>query len=129
MLMQSSLKKVLFGALFFVASCVIAIIGYTLAGWTVLEALYMVTIWVQVRRSPGSAPAYDVETAAMAEKLRLIAEMPLADDAGGVALLLQKLGDGDFIGVEAFGIAGEENVGNAERALGVTAGHQRRSRG
>lgn len=39
----------------------------------VLGGLYMATIWVQVRRSPGSAPAYDVETAATGEKLRLIA--------------------------------------------------------
>ena len=46
MLMQSSLKKVLFGALFFVVSCVVAIIGYTVAGWTVLEAFYMVTITI-----------------------------------------------------------------------------------
>ena len=45
-LMQSSLKKVLCGVVFFAASCVVAIIGYTLAGWTVVEAVYMVTITI-----------------------------------------------------------------------------------
>lgn len=44
--MQSSIKKVLIGAAVFTASCVVAIIGYTSAGWTVLEAVYMVTITI-----------------------------------------------------------------------------------
>jgi voltage-gated potassium channel len=44
--MQSSLKKVLLGATFFAVSCTVAIGGYLLAGWTVVEALYMVTITI-----------------------------------------------------------------------------------
>ncbi|MEQ9406252.1 MAG: NAD-binding protein [Fuerstiella sp.] len=44
--MQSSIRKVLFGAAVFIASCVVAIVGYMLAGWTVLEAVYMVTITI-----------------------------------------------------------------------------------
>ena len=44
--MQSSVKKVLVGVAVFVTSCAIAIIGYTLAGWSVLEAVYMVTITI-----------------------------------------------------------------------------------
>jgi tripartite ATP-independent transporter DctM subunit len=38
----------------------------------VLACLYMLTIWIQVRRNPASAPAYDVETASNLEKLRLV---------------------------------------------------------
>jgi len=44
--MQSSIRKVVVGALFFVASCIVAIIGYMLAGWSLLEALYMVTFTI-----------------------------------------------------------------------------------
>ena len=44
--MQSSIKKVLIGAIVFVVSCVVAIVGYMVAGWTVLEAVYMVTITI-----------------------------------------------------------------------------------
>ena len=39
----------------------------------VLALLYVATIWIQVRRNPGSAPAYDVEVASTREKLRMIA--------------------------------------------------------
>ena len=45
-MMQSSLRKVVVGTLFFVASCIVAIVGYMLAGWTVVEAVYMVTITI-----------------------------------------------------------------------------------
>lgn len=44
--MQSSVKKILIGVIVFVASCAVAIVGYTLAGWSVLEAVYMVTITI-----------------------------------------------------------------------------------
>lgn len=44
--MTSSVKKVLIGTAIFSASCVIAIIGYILAGWSVLESVYMVTITI-----------------------------------------------------------------------------------
>ena len=43
------------------------------------------------------------------EEFRLIAEMPFADDGGGVALIFEDFGDGDFVGVDSFLIAGEEN--------------------
>lgn len=39
----------------------------------VLALLYMTTIWIQVRISPQSAPAYDVEPASIPERLRMIA--------------------------------------------------------
>jgi tripartite ATP-independent transporter DctM subunit len=39
----------------------------------VLAILYVSTIWLQVRHNPAAAPAYDVETASTAEKLRMIA--------------------------------------------------------
>lgn len=44
--MHSSLKKVVCGAIVFALSCVAAIAGYMLAGWTVLEAFYMVIITI-----------------------------------------------------------------------------------
>jgi voltage-gated potassium channel len=44
--MQSSVRKVFFGASVFAASCIVAIIGYMIAGWTALEAIYMVTITI-----------------------------------------------------------------------------------
>lgn len=44
--MQSSFKKVLYGATFFIVSCIVAIVGYMFAGWSVLEAVYMVTITI-----------------------------------------------------------------------------------
>jgi len=44
--MQSSIRKVVFGTLFFLVSCLVAIIGYVVAGWSVLEAVYMVTITI-----------------------------------------------------------------------------------
>jgi len=44
--MQSSIKKVVFGIVFFVVSCLVAIVGYVWAGWGVVEAIYMVTITI-----------------------------------------------------------------------------------
>ena len=44
--MQSSINKVLFGTAFFFGSCLIAVIGYTIAGWSLLESIYMVTITI-----------------------------------------------------------------------------------
>lgn len=44
--MQASIKKVLIGTAFFVTSCIVAIIGYMVAGWSILEAFYMVTITI-----------------------------------------------------------------------------------
>ena len=43
---QSSIRKILLGTAFFAVSCAVAIVGYVLAGWTVLEAVYMVTITI-----------------------------------------------------------------------------------
>lgn len=44
--MQSSIRKVLLGAVLFSMTCIVAIVGYMLAGWTMLEAVYMVTITI-----------------------------------------------------------------------------------
>lgn len=38
-----------------------------------LAVIYLANIWIQVRRNPDAAPAYDVETATNREKLRMIA--------------------------------------------------------
>lgn len=45
-LMQSSVKKVLVWTVVFVVTTVVAVIGYWLAGWSLLEAIYMVTITI-----------------------------------------------------------------------------------
>ncbi len=44
--MQSSIKKVFIGAAFFFLTVLIAIVGYWMAGWSLLEAVYMVTITI-----------------------------------------------------------------------------------
>jgi voltage-gated potassium channel len=44
--MNSSLKRVIFGALFFLTTLLVAILGYRLAGWSWLDAVYMVVITV-----------------------------------------------------------------------------------
>ena len=44
--MQSSFKRILTGAAFFSITIFVAVIGYILAGWTVLDAIYMVVITV-----------------------------------------------------------------------------------
>ncbi len=44
--MQASTKKIVVGGTIFAASCVAAIIGYQMAGWTLLEAVYMVIITI-----------------------------------------------------------------------------------
>lgn len=44
--MRSSFQKILVGTVFFTVSCCVAIVGYVLAGWTVLEAVYMVIITI-----------------------------------------------------------------------------------
>ncbi|WP_338461429.1 NAD-binding protein [Synechococcus elongatus IITB7] len=41
-----SLRKVLIGGLFFVATQAIAILGYWLAGWSLMDAIYMVVITI-----------------------------------------------------------------------------------
>ncbi len=42
--MQGSLKRILIGALFFIATLIIAVAGYVLAGWSLMDAIYMVVI-------------------------------------------------------------------------------------
>ena len=44
--MASSYGRILAGVVFFIATCVVAVVGYTIAGWTLLDAIYMVTITV-----------------------------------------------------------------------------------
>ncbi|OLP19976.1 potassium channel protein [Leptolyngbya sp. 'hensonii'] len=44
--MQGPLRRVITGAIFFFTTIVVAIVGYTLAGWSILDASYMVVITV-----------------------------------------------------------------------------------
>ncbi|QDU78834.1 Voltage-gated potassium channel Kch [Polystyrenella longa] len=44
--MQSSFRKILIGAVFFLITNIIAIFGYWYAGWDILEAVYMVVITI-----------------------------------------------------------------------------------
>ncbi|MCC9599207.1 potassium channel protein [Stieleria sp. JC731] len=43
---SSSIQKMRLGMLVLIGTCVMAVIGYTLAGWTVLDSVYMVAITV-----------------------------------------------------------------------------------
>ncbi|MCY7321546.1 MAG: NAD-binding protein, partial [Phormidesmis sp. CAN_BIN36] len=42
--MQGSMKRILTGALFFIATLIMAVAGYMLAGWSLMDAVYMVVI-------------------------------------------------------------------------------------
>lgn len=42
--MQSSLRRILTGALFFAATFALAVTGYVMAGWSILDSVYMVVI-------------------------------------------------------------------------------------
>jgi voltage-gated potassium channel len=44
--MHQSFRRILVGAVFFATTLVVAVTGYTIAGWTLLEAIYMVVITV-----------------------------------------------------------------------------------
>ncbi|MCA9077533.1 MAG: NAD-binding protein [Planctomycetaceae bacterium] len=44
--MQNSVRKVLIGTTIFVVTCVIAVFGYWMAGWSLIEAIYMVIITI-----------------------------------------------------------------------------------
>ncbi|NCJ05381.1 potassium channel protein [Synechococcales cyanobacterium C] len=44
--MRRSLQRILIGTAFFIATLGIAVIGYVMAGWTIVEALYMVVITI-----------------------------------------------------------------------------------
>ena len=44
--MNSARRRILIGAAFFGGTCVVAVIGYMLAGWSLLDAIYMVVITV-----------------------------------------------------------------------------------
>ena len=44
--MQTPFKKIFVGAAIFAGTCVVAVLGYWLAGWSLLEAVYMVTITI-----------------------------------------------------------------------------------
>lgn len=44
--MTDPVRKVLVGSVFFALTCLAAVIGYTMAGWTLLEAIYMVVITI-----------------------------------------------------------------------------------
>lgn len=44
--MQNSFRRILTGAVFFLITIIVAIAGYTAAGWTLLDAIYMVVITI-----------------------------------------------------------------------------------
>lgn len=44
--MQGSLRRIITGVVFFVITVLLAVVGYIIAGWSVLDALYMVVITV-----------------------------------------------------------------------------------
>lgn len=44
--MQSTVRKILIGTVFFVLTTVVAVLGYWWSGWTLLESIYMVTITI-----------------------------------------------------------------------------------
>lgn len=44
--MESSFKRILTGAIFFLITMIVAITGYLLFGWTLLDAIYMVVITI-----------------------------------------------------------------------------------
>lgn len=44
--MQSSVKKVVLGTSVFILTLIVAVVGYLIAGWSLLEALYMVIITI-----------------------------------------------------------------------------------
>ena len=69
-----------------------------------------------------------VKTLLARQKLRLIPQVPLADDAGRVALFFEKFSDRDLTRIKPFCVTWKQDVGNAEGSLGIAAGHQRRSR-
>ncbi len=69
-----------------------------------------------------------VEAAAGGEVFRFVAEVPLADCRGLVALVLEDVGEGDFFEGHAFVVVREEHAGDAG-ARGVAAGHERGARG
>jgi voltage-gated potassium channel len=44
--MKTSLKRILIGAIFFIVTLIVATLGYRLAGWSWLDAIYMVVITI-----------------------------------------------------------------------------------
>lgn len=44
--MQTSLKRIVTGAVFFAVTVILAISGYVIAGWSILDAVYMVVITI-----------------------------------------------------------------------------------
>ncbi len=44
--MYGSFRRIFTGAIFFVITSVVAVVGYTLAGWNLLDAIYMVVITI-----------------------------------------------------------------------------------
>jgi voltage-gated potassium channel len=44
--MHGSFRRIFTGAIFFVITSVVAVVGYTLAGWNLLDAIYMVVITI-----------------------------------------------------------------------------------
>ncbi|HTU27668.1 MAG TPA: NAD-binding protein [Pirellulales bacterium] len=44
--MNASLRRMLTGAIFFALTCIVAVTGYMIAGWEMLDAIYMVVITV-----------------------------------------------------------------------------------
>ena len=65
-----------------------------------------------------------VETLGAGEAFRVVAEVPLADAGGCVALGFEVIGDGDLVGVHAAGAGGKEDVLLHADAFRVATGEQ-----
>ena len=44
--MNTSMRRIIIGGVFFALTCLVAVIGYMVAGWQLLDAVYMVVITV-----------------------------------------------------------------------------------
>ena len=64
-----------------------------------------------------------IEALRQRQEFRLIPEVPLAKTAGGIALGLEELGDGDFVRMEAACFAGEEDGSIHADAVRVGPSH------
>lgn len=57
--MNASVRRMIVGATFFLLTCLIAIAGYMMAGWQLLDAIYMVVITVFGVGYGETKPAYN----------------------------------------------------------------------
>ncbi|MEM9976842.1 MAG: ion channel, partial [Cyanobacteria bacterium P01_D01_bin.2] len=44
--MEKSLQRIIIGVGFFITTVIVAVIGYVVAGWALMDAIYMVVITI-----------------------------------------------------------------------------------